>query len=378
MEFGIFQSAHVRAERSVAEQRRAEHARIMDEVAVAEAADRMGFKYSWLTEHHFLEEYSHLSASEVFGGFIGARTRRLHIGSGIWNLTPPVNPPARIAERVAMMDHLTEGRFEFGVGRGSSSTEYQGFGIPDGDTTREMHDEVLPQILRMLRPERYSYEGRFFSMPDRLVLPKPYTDPHPPLWIACGSPSTFEKAGRLGLGALCFTIGPPEVLAPLIATYKKAIRDAEPVGAYVNDNVACVSRLVCAEDGDLARSVACSIGGGYYQSLVYRWLDSIPRPPGLPVWPALVPEPDLASIRSQVAAGLLCAGDPEDCAQGVQRYVDIGCDQLIFGLLANTLSREAAIASLESFGRHVAPRFDREPVHSTVRQRETQLGRRGG
>jgi alkanesulfonate monooxygenase SsuD/methylene tetrahydromethanopterin reductase-like flavin-dependent oxidoreductase (luciferase family) len=84
-----------------------------------------------------------------------------------------------VAERVAMMDHLTEGRFEFGIGRGSSSTEYRGFGIPDGDTTREMHDEVLPEILRMLRPERYSYEGRFFSMPERVVLPKPYTDPHP-------------------------------------------------------------------------------------------------------------------------------------------------------------------------------------------------------
>jgi alkanesulfonate monooxygenase SsuD/methylene tetrahydromethanopterin reductase-like flavin-dependent oxidoreductase (luciferase family) len=374
MEFGIFQSAHVRTQADPAAQRRAEHARLMDEVAVAEAADRVGFKYSWLTEHHFLEEYSHLSASEVFGGFIGGRTRRLHIGSGIWNLTPPVNPPARVAERVAMMDHLTEGRFEFGIGRGSSSTEYQGFGIPDGDTTRDMHDEALPEILRMLRPERYSYHGRFFSMPERLVLPKPYTQPHPPLWIACGSPSTFEKAGRLGLGALCFTIGPPEVLAPLIATYKRAIRNAEPVGGYVNDNVACVSRLICNEDGDAARELACRIDSGYYQSLVYRWLDSIPKPPGLPVWPALVPEPDLASIRAQVESGLLCAGDPEDCARGVQRYVDIGCDQLIFGLLASTLSREQAVQTLETFGRHVIPRFDRDPVHSTVRQREVQLG----
>ncbi|MBM4267858.1 MAG: LLM class flavin-dependent oxidoreductase [Deltaproteobacteria bacterium] len=374
MEFGIFQSAHVPKQDTEEAWRAREHERILDEVAMAEIADRTSFKYAWLTEHHFLEEYSHLSASEVFGGFLAARTKRLHIGSGIWNLTPPVNAPARIAERVAMMDHLSEGRFEFGVGRGSSSTEYQGFGIPDGDTTRAMIEETLPEILRMMRPGRYRHQGRWFSMPERLVLPKPYTQPHPPLWIACGSPSTFEKAGRLGLGALCFTIGPPEVLAPLIETYKKAIREAEPVGGYVNDNVACVSRLLCLEDGDEARRTACDMRSGYYQSLVFRWLDSIQRPPGIPEWPALIPEPDLDAIREQVAQGLLCAGDPEDCARGVQRYVDIGCDQLIFGVLASSLDRETAGRSLETFGRQVIPRFDRDPVHSTTRQREAQLG----
>ena len=106
-------------------------------------------------------------SSEVFLPFVAARTQQIHVGSAIWNLTPPVNPPARTAERVAMMDHLSEGRFEFGTGRGSSSTEFKGFGIPDGDTTRAMYDEALPQILRMWKEERYSYDGRFFAMPGR-------------------------------------------------------------------------------------------------------------------------------------------------------------------------------------------------------------------
>src|SRR5206468_1439258 len=194
----------------------------------AEAADRHGFKYVWSVEHHFLEEYSHLSASEIVLPFIAARTRRIHVGSAIWNLTPPVNHPARVAERVAMLDHLSEGRFEFGTGRGSSSTEFKGFGIPDGDTTRAMFDEALREILRMWRETPYGYEGRFFSMPPRNVLPKPWTRPHPPLWMACGSPSTFAKAARLGVGALCFSLGTPRDFEPLIRTYKDTIRHADP------------------------------------------------------------------------------------------------------------------------------------------------------
>ena len=116
------------------------------------------------------------------------------------NITAPVNHPARIAERVAMLDHLSEGRFEFGTGRGSSSTEVYGFGIESMERTRELYDESLPQIVRMWDEDDYSYEGDSFSMPPRRVLPKPYTDPHPPIWVAAGSPGTFEKAARSASG----------------------------------------------------------------------------------------------------------------------------------------------------------------------------------
>lgn len=375
MEFGVFHSAHVPVQPTPDAQRKAEHARLLDEVAVCEAADRAGFKYAWFTEHHFLAEYSHISASEVMMGFCAARTTRIHLGSGIWNLTPPVNPPARVAERVAMMDHLSEGRFEFGTGRGSSSTEFKGFMIPDGETTRAMHDEALPEILRMFKETSYSYDGEWFSMPERNVLPKPWSQPHPPLWIACGNPSTFEKAARLGMGALCFTIGPPDVLAPLIEIYKRNIGNAEPVGDYVNDNVACVTRGFCLPDRDEARARAVTMGSGYYQSLVFRWLDSFPRPPGIPEWPELVPEPDLETIDAQIGMGLMLVGDPDDCAHVVQKYVDIGCDQLIVGALNNNLSAEECIRSLETMGEHLIPRFDTDPQHRTTAQRLAALER---
>ncbi|HJQ84270.1 MAG TPA: LLM class flavin-dependent oxidoreductase [Candidatus Binatia bacterium] len=370
MEFGLFVQAHLPRQEAEADPVGAEHARLMREVELAEACDRAGFKYVWSVEHHFLEEYSHLSASEIVLPFIAARTRRIHVGSAIWNLTPPVNHPARVAERVAMLDHLSEGRFEFGTGRGSSSTEFKGFGIPDGETTRVMFDEALGEILRMWRETPYSHDGRFFAMPARNVLPKPYTLPHPPLWMACGSPSTFEKAARLGVGALCFSLGTPREFEPLIRTYKDTIRHAEPIGAYVNDNVACVTQLVCMDDPKRARSLAMRMGSGYHTSLVFRYLDTFPRPAGVPAWPALIPEPNAEQLEERIRSGNRLVGDPDEVARGVQMYADVGCDQLIFGILASTQPQETALGTVEVFGREVIPRFDRDPVHSTTRFRE--------
>ena len=375
MEFGLFVQGHLPRHEMEADPVHAEHRRLMNEVELAVHCDRLRWKYVWSVEHHFLEEYSHISASETFLPFVAARTEYAHVGSAIYNITPPVNHPARMAERVAMIDHLSQGRFEFGTGRGSSSTEFKGFGIPDGETTRAMYDEALPQILRMWRETRYSYEGKYFSMPERNVLPKPYSRPHPPLWVACGSPSTFEKAGRLGLGALCFTLGAPSDFEKLIKVYKNAIRDAEPVGEYVNDNVACVSSLVCDEDPKRARHMAVNMGCAYQNSLVFRYLDTFPRPPHVPEWPALLPEPTPEELEQRIASGIRIVGDPEGCRKGVQKYVDVGCDQLIFGVLASTQPMDFAKQSTALFAREVMPHFDRDPVHRTTRQREAALGK---
>jgi alkanesulfonate monooxygenase SsuD/methylene tetrahydromethanopterin reductase-like flavin-dependent oxidoreductase (luciferase family) len=378
MEFGLFVQAHVPRHEMEANPAGAEHARLLRELELAEVCDRSGWKYVWSVEHHFLEEYSHISASEIFLPYVAARTKRLHVGSAIRNLTPPVNHPARTAERVAMLDHLSEGRFEFGTGRGSSSTEFKGFGIPDGETTRSMWDESLREILRMWKTDRYSYDGTHFSMPERNVLPKPWSKPHPPLWVACGSPSTFEKAARLGLGALCFSLGSPKDFEPLIKVYKDNIRHAEPIGDYVNDNVACVTALVCDEDGRKAREVACGMGTGYHTSLVFRYLDTFPKPAGVPDWPQRIPEPTPAQMDERIASGQRIVGDPDECAAAVQKYADVGCDQIIFGVLASTQPQETAVHSVELFGREVVPRFDRDPVHSTTRMREAALRRRAG
>ncbi len=372
LEFGLFNSGCVLPQWA-ADKARPEHQRLMDEVALVQAGDRSGFKYTWVTEHHFLTEYSHLSASEVFLGYLAHATSRIHIGSGIFNITPPVNHPARIAERVAMLDHLSQGRFEFGMGRGSSTTEQAGFGITEPELTREMFDEVVGEFRSMWKDDEYAgHKGEHFNMPVRNVLPKPFTNPHPPMWVAAGSPSTFEKAARMGLGVLCFTLGDVEQLKPLIEIYKTTIQGCDPVGEYVNDNIMVTSQLLCLEDGQRVRDIAPTLAGGYQSSLLFRYLDTFPRPEGVPVWPDLIPESGRADFEAAIENRTLCYGTPDEVAESVKRYEAAGVDQLVFGMLSSAMSGEVAIESADTFGKFVIPQFDTDPLHRTARMREAQ------
>ena len=373
MEFGIFNSLYVPHQVADLDPENIEHNRLMDEVIWTQAADRSNFKYTWATEHHFLEEYSHLSANESFLAYLAGVTENIHLGSGIMNITPPVNHPARVAERVAMIDHLSHGRFEFGMGRGSSSTEQKGFGIDDPELTKLMFDEVLAELPKMWADGRYSYEGTYFSMPERNVLPKTYTKPHPPMWVAAGNPGTFEKAGRLGLGILCFGVSSPEALKPLIESYKIAVQDADPIGGYVNDNVMVTTQMLCLEDGEKARHIATDMTTGYHTTNVFRYLDTFPKPPGIPEWPTVLPDPTYEQVDQSIKDHLVCIGTPEECAKTVERYQATGADQLTFGMLSSTMPVEIAIEAVETFGSQIIPAFDKDPVHSTTRQREAQL-----
>src|SRR5438045_4783637 len=126
MEVGLFIQNYVPIHRRAAAPE-AEHHAIFEDLEAVIAADRAGFKYVWITEHHFLDEYSHLSANDVIAGYLAHSTERIHIGSGIFNPLAQVNHPVKVAERVAMLDHLSNGRFEFGTGRGAGSHEILGF-----------------------------------------------------------------------------------------------------------------------------------------------------------------------------------------------------------------------------------------------------------
>jgi alkanesulfonate monooxygenase SsuD/methylene tetrahydromethanopterin reductase-like flavin-dependent oxidoreductase (luciferase family) len=354
-----------------------EHDRIMSELRLCEVADQHAWKYAWFTEHHFLTEYSHISANEVLMPYVAGRTERLHVGSGIINITPPVNHPARVAERVAMIDHVSGGRFEFGTGRGSSSTEQAGFGITDPELTKEMFDEAIVEFKRMWRDQPYSFDGRFFTMPERNVLPKPYVAPHPPMWVAAGNPGTFEKAARMGLGVLCFTGGSPEKMAPLVDLYKRTIADAEPVGDYVNDNVAITTSFMCLEDRDEAREWMTRSGNGRQQSLVFRYLDTFPKPSWVPEWPEEIADPTLEQIDAGFQAGASIVGTPDECASAVQRWADIGVDQLIMGPSGSVYPHDLLERSIKLFGDEVIGRFDTEPEHSTARYRRDAAARLG-
>jgi alkanesulfonate monooxygenase SsuD/methylene tetrahydromethanopterin reductase-like flavin-dependent oxidoreductase (luciferase family) len=369
MEFGIFIQGFVPKYRREADPD-AEHRALMNDVECVIAADKAGFKYVWATEHHFLDEYSHLSANDVALAYLAHATERIHLGSGIFNPLPQVNHPAKVAERVAMLDHLSGGRFEFGTGRGAGSHEILAFlpAMSDLSGTREIWEDVIAEFPKMwLQDEYEGYEGRFWSLPPRKVLPKPWKKPHPAMWYAAGNVSSYEMAARRGLGVLGFSVGSIQELEPVMKAYKKAIKDPVPVGAFVNDNIMVTTGGFVAEDEARAVEAATQPHNSYLVSNVYRYHDTFPHPPEIPVWPDLIPDArpdDMAGFRFR---GGIC-GDPDHALEQCRRWQEAGCDQLVIG--TGSARHEDTLEMIRLMGEHVIPRIDTDPVHRTTRFRE--------
>jgi alkanesulfonate monooxygenase SsuD/methylene tetrahydromethanopterin reductase-like flavin-dependent oxidoreductase (luciferase family) len=232
---------------------KSEPERFEQDLELGVCAETAGFDSFWAPEHHFLEEYSHNAASHLTCLAVGMRTERIRLVTGIMNLCAPINHPVRVAEQIAMVDIYTKGRIELGTGRGSGSTEVNGFGLTN-EQTRSYWEEAIRAIPRMWTQDLFSWEGEYFSIPERCIVPKPVQKPHPPLWVTATNPDTVERAGRMGLGVAVFSFQSPEALRPLIERYKAAIAEAEPVGETVNDRFLTITPLVCLEDGDEARA----------------------------------------------------------------------------------------------------------------------------
>ena len=300
MEFGVFIFGYNPAFRWGKDPAQAEHEALMNDLRLVQAADKAGFKYVWASEHHFLEEYSHLSANDVVLGYLAHATERIHLGSGIFNPLPTVNHPAKLAERVAMLDHLSNGRFEFGTGRGAGSHEILGFlpGMTDLGGTRAIWEDVIGELPKMWLQDTYEgYESEFWSLPPRKILPKPYGKGHPAMWYAAGNSSSYAMAARKGLGVLGFSVGSIEEMGPVLESYKKEIVKAEPIGAFVNDNVMVTSGAFVAEDTATARRAIINARLSYQQSNVFRYHDTFPHPAWVPQWPELIPEMDEDTIE---------------------------------------------------------------------------------
>lgn len=372
MEFGLFVQGYVPKQRLQADPE-AEHKALMEETEYVIQADKSNFKYAWASEHHFLEEYSHLSANDVFLGYLAHATDRIHLGSGIFNPLAPVNHPVKVAEKVAMMDHLSEGRFEFGSGRGAGSHEILGFmpGITDMNHTKEIWEETIGEFPKMwLQDEYVGFQGKHWSLPPRKILPKPYGKAHPAMWYAAGSPASYAMAYKKGLGVLGFSVQKVSDMEWVVESYKNAVKEAEPIGAFVNDNVMVTSTAICAETHDKAVEIAVSGGLNYLQSLLFRYHDTFPRPDGIPEWPELLPEYSTEIIELLIAEELMICGDPGEVLQQCKRWEQAGADQLSFGLPIG-ISSEDTLNTIKLIGEHVIPQIDTDPVHRTTRFRQT-------
>jgi alkanesulfonate monooxygenase SsuD/methylene tetrahydromethanopterin reductase-like flavin-dependent oxidoreductase (luciferase family) len=374
MEFGTF--AHLSTSCIDLNKPGSEQQRLLDNVELAVRSEAWGFKYAWASEHHFLEGYSHMADPLIFSSWVGARTKKLQVGSAITNLCRPVNHPVRIAEQVAMLDLLTDGRYEFGTGRGSSSLEIQGFGIGGLGDTRALWRESIEQIPRMWREEMYSYQGESFSVPPRKILPRLSIPVAPPMWVAAGNIETFELAGRMGLGVMCFALaalGDSEI-PRAIERYRKAIEQAQPVSGWVNDNVAVVVPGFWVEqDDNTALQRFCNSGINRQHTAVVRYLDSIPQPIAAPPFPEQFPPPTPAMIAESRLRGGALVGDPEIVAKVVASYCDYGVDVIVIDSMTGYLSVDQYANSLQLFGEQVIPQFDREPLPRTRRLRLAAL-----
>jgi alkanesulfonate monooxygenase SsuD/methylene tetrahydromethanopterin reductase-like flavin-dependent oxidoreductase (luciferase family) len=195
----------------------------------AQRADALGLDCVWLGEIHFTPTRSVISASLQVASAIASRTRRLRVGTAVQVL--PLNHPLRIAEEVATIDHISEGRFEFGIGRSGVVRTYDIYGVPYAESQARFR-EALDIIRRGWTGEPFSYDGEFYRVRDAIVTPRPYQVPHPPIRMATTSDETFPAAGQLGLPIFVGlrTTEIPDLQAQL-APYRQAWRDAGHAGA---------------------------------------------------------------------------------------------------------------------------------------------------
>ncbi len=384
MEFGIFLQGYQPG--PGAHDSAVEHQRMKDDCEYAIVADKHNWKYAWFGEHHALTEYSHLSAPEVLMGYIAGKTDYIHLCSGINSLSPRKEHPVRYAERAATLDHITDRRFEWGTGRGAGSHEMAAFNILDTNSTKAEWDEVIREIPRMWEQTDYSFEGEHFTVPTpHNILPKPMAPGHPPIWVACGNPPTFEKAGELGIGAIAFNFEPIYNLKGRIAAYKEGIARCEsPLGQFMNDNLMMTNGVMCFEDRNKARRMALERVNSYIVTMVNLYHDTMPKSPDAITWPnAPILLKDLIGtgdpdefLDELIKGGFMLCGNPEEVSEQLSAYESVGCDQLVFGL-PQDLYPDEVVELLELFGDKVIPEHDKDRVHSTDRYRSTAVPKYG-
>ena len=376
MEFGLFLNGYIPG--PGAHDTDWEHRQLMREAEYAIFADGHNWKYAWFGEHHCLTEYSHMSAPEIIMGMVAGQTEYIHLASGINSLSPRKEHPVRLAERAAMLDHVTDRRYEWGTGRGAGSHEMASFNILDTDSTKSEWDEVVREIPRMWEQVDYSHHGKHFTVPTpHNVLPKPFGQGHPPIWVACGNPPTFKKAGELGIGAIAFNFEPIYNLRGRIEAYKEGIANcAEPIGQFMNDNLMMTNGVMCFEDRAKARRIALERVHGYLVTMVNLYHDTMPKSPDAITWPStpirladMVGSGDPDELLDQlIAGGYMMVGNPEEVSEQLEAYKTVGCDQLVFGL-PQDLHKDEILELIELFGDKVIPEHDSDRIHSTDRYR---------
>ena len=375
---------------------RDQHSIIEETIEQCIAADEMGWDYVWFVEHHFLADFSLSPCPELIFGALSRLTKRIRLGFGVVIL--PYHHPVRVAERIAMLDHLSHGRIDFGTGR-SAVYEQVGMGI-NPQEAQDMWEESLTMIPKIWASHTFEWDGKFWKVPPRQVLPKPYQQPHPPIWLSALQPSTYERAARKGIGVKALSIAAPSLLAPHVKAYRENIKSAEPVGNAVNNQWMSMTMGFCDEDSHAARELSFESLKNFagpdkpyfqdqkdlYETLLKQW-GGVPdhlkqnfswyteqekkaEETGEPVeWSGgdalahqVWRELDSATVAER---GVIVAGDPEDCIRAVKMHEAIGVDQLEFLMATETIPHDKVMKSIEMFGKYVIPGFKKAQKAAT-------------
>ena len=361
MRFGVFYELQLPKPWKEGDEHRLFH-EALDQVVLA---DKLGFDYAWEVEHHFLEEYSHSSAPEVFLASAAAKTENIRLGHGIRQVIPNYNHPARTAETVATLDLMSSGRVQLGIGEGATRLELGGFGIPAKEK-RAMSIEAAEQIANMMALDPYpGFEGKYFSMPCRNIIPKPYQKPHPPMWMACTNRDTIRVAASLGLGALAFSFVDPEEAKTWSEIYYDTIKSDEcvPIGHSVNANIAMVSNFSIHHD----RAEAIRRGHEGFEFFGYALAALVTRdtvPGRTNMWGEYLKqrgnrteEVIEAAKEGYDATGI---GTPDDMREHLKAFQEAGVDQVIFMQQAGRNKHAHICESLQLFADEVMPEFKQE------------------
>lgn len=340
-----------------------------------ELADRLGIDHVWVQEHHFLEEYCHSSAPEVFLAACSQRTKNIRLGHGIIVMSPKFNHPARIAERLATLDILSNGRVEWGTGESGSRMELEGFGVDFVDK-RPIWAEAVEETAKMMCMQPYpGFNGKYFSMPPRNIVPKPIQKPHPPLWAACSNRDSLQLAARLGMGALTFAFVNAEEAKFWVDEYYETFkRNCDPIGQVVNPNIAMLSGFMCHNDSDIAIQRGYEGAQFFAYGLGHYWRDGVHLPGHTNMWNEFKSKP--VSVidkmeRERKKAGMGGIGNPKQLIENFSALENAGVDQLILLHQSGNYHHEHICESMELFAKEVLPQFkERELVRRKIKDEE--------
>jgi alkanesulfonate monooxygenase SsuD/methylene tetrahydromethanopterin reductase-like flavin-dependent oxidoreductase (luciferase family) len=322
-----------------------------------ELADKLGIDYAWEVEHHFLEEYSHSSAPEVFLAACSQRTKNIRLGHGIVQMPPGYNHPARVAERIATLDLVSGGRVDFGTGESSALAELGGFHV-DVETKREQWQEATEQCANMLAMDPYpGYQGKYFEMPCRNLVPKPMQKPHPPLWVACSNRETIKLAARLGIGALTFAFVDTSEAKQWVDDYYRILKEeCVPIGHSINPNIAMVTGFSVHPDAEEAKRRGQDGFRFFGYGLGHHYIFGEHIPGRTDIWASFEKArsvmPDEGANRG--------IGTPEELRQHLRSFQDAGVDQVTFIQQGGRNKHEHICESLELFASEVMPEFKQD------------------